>query len=48
MTVGDKTRHVISKGKNKGRDIVEVVYKAYLGKVGGKARYASNTRHERV
>lgn len=48
MIVGQQTRHVISKGRVKGKDSVQVVYKTYLGKVGGKARYSSQTRHERA
>lgn len=43
MQIGDKTRHVISKGKK----TTEVVYKTYVGKHLGKAKYASQTKHER-
>jgi hypothetical protein len=48
MQVGETTKHIISKGSVKGKASVEVVYKTYLGKVGGKARYSSRTRHERA
>jgi hypothetical protein len=46
MKIGDIQRVVISNYYRKDKKMQQVVYKTYLGKHGGKAKFGSQTRHE--
>lgn len=51
MKIGDQTREVISRRKKRYQgkhQTAMVIYKTFLGKWNGKARYHSVTRHEVV
>ena len=41
MEIGDTTTHIISKG----RKTTEVVFKTFIGRMNGKPKFSSRTRH---